>query len=157
MHGAHHSGTLPVARPCTARPGPARCYNVNMRMRRHSFITACWVTLAAMLLAVMAPTLAHAFATQARMVTITAEICSAMGTTGMQEIVAEEKSPASSHQAHFEHCPFCQAGSSPVALPSAPYVLPILAGAPPRPALFYRSPAPLFAWTAARPRGPPLA
>ncbi len=140
-----------------ARPTRGRCYNFNMGMRRHSFIFACWVTLAAMLLAVMAPTLAHAFAGQARSLTITAEICSAMGTPGMQRIVVEEKSPASSHQAHFEHCPFCQAGSSPVALPCAPYVLPILAGTPPLPSLFYRSPTPLFAWTAAKPRGPPLA
>ncbi|WP_338764233.1 DUF2946 domain-containing protein [Massilia sp. METH4] len=128
-----------------------------MRMRRQSFIAACWVTLAAMLLAVVAPALAHAFAPHARAVTITAEICSATGMAGMQQIVAEEKSPASSHQAHFEHCPFCQTGSSPLALPSATYVLPLLAGTPPRPALFYRSPTPLFAWTAAKPRGPPLA
>lgn len=135
----------------------SRCYNFNMGMRRHTFAVACWVTLIAMLLAVMAPTLTHALAKHARSVTIMTEICSATDMGGMQQIVAEEKSPATEHQAHFEHCPFCHTGGAPAALPSAPYAVPVLAGMPPRPALFYQSPTPLFAWTAAQPRGPPLA
>jgi len=57
----------------------------------------------------------------------------------------------------FEHCAYClpHPGSTAI-LAAAPVVLPAPSlhfDYPPR---FYRSPAPLFAWSAAAPRAPPV-
>lgn len=58
---------------------------------------------------------------------------------------------------HFEHCPFCftHAGSFGLTAAQA-FVLPQANGASAMPALFYRAPAPLFAWTRSQPRAPPV-
>lgn len=57
---------------------------------------------------------------------------------------------------HFEHCPFCftHAGSfglAPVIFLANQMGMSVAL----RPALFYRSPQPLFTWTSAQPRAPP--
>ena len=57
---------------------------------------------------------------------------------------------------HFEHCPFCftHAGSFGLA-PVIFFTNQMGTSEALRPALFYRSPQPLFAWKSAQPRAPP--
>lgn len=58
---------------------------------------------------------------------------------------------------HFEHCPFCftHAGSFGLA-PVIFFTNQMGTSVALRPALFYRSPQPLFAWRSAQPRAPPV-
>lgn len=57
---------------------------------------------------------------------------------------------------HFEHCPFCftHAGSFGL-VPAIFFTGQMGMSVALRPALFYLSPHPLFAWTSAQPRAPP--
>ena len=140
------------------RAGTARCYNRNMGMRRNTSVLAAWAALLAILMAVMAPTLAHAVATPGGARTITVEVCSATGIAMTHQMALDDGGdvPATVHGS-FEHCPFCQTGASPVVLPSSSFQLPLALGAEAYPPLFYDAATPLFAWTAAQPRGPPAA
>jgi hypothetical protein len=126
-------------------------------MRRNRFVTAAWAALLAILMAVLAPTLSHAFAKPGGTRYITVEVCSATGIAMTHQMAVDDEGsmPASDHG--FEHCPFCQTGSSPLVLPSASFQLPVLEGSNRHPPLFYTASTPLFAWTAAQPRGPPAA
>lgn len=126
-----------------------------MGMRRNTIVLAAWAALLAILMAVLAPTLSHAYAKPDGTRYITVEVCSATGIATTHQMAVDDTGdvPAADHG--FEHCPFCQTGASPVVLPSASFQLPVLAGADRHPPLFYSASTPLFAWTAAQPRGPP--
>lgn len=126
-----------------------------MNVRRKPFSIAAWLALGALLLAVLAPTLSQVFAREARFITTT--ICSASNAGRIQKLIATEEAPAQEHAAVLDHCPFCHMGASLLALPSSAYELPVIAGASLRPPLFYQASVPLFAWNAAKPRGPPQA
>ena len=128
-----------------------------MGMRRNTFALAAWAALLAILMAVLAPTLSHAYAEPGGTRTITVEVCSATGIAMTHQMAGDGAGhvPPASHG--FGHCPLCQTGASPVVLPSASFQLPVLAGADRHPPLFYSASTPLFAWTAAQPRGPPAA
>jgi hypothetical protein len=57
---------------------------------------------------------------------------------------------------HFEHGPFCYTHAGSFGLtPVIFFTSPIGLSAALRPALFYRSPQPLFAWRSSQPRAPP--
>ncbi|AKU21045.1 hypothetical protein ACZ75_05615 [Massilia sp. NR 4-1] len=126
-----------------------------MNMRRNTLSIASWAALCALLLAVLTPTLSQVFAREARF--ITATICSASNAGRMQKILATEEAPAQEHAAVLDHCPFCHMGASLAALPTSAYELPVIPASSLRPSLFYQSSVPLFAWNAAKPRGPPQA
>lgn len=136
-----------------------------MGMRRNTFVLAAWAALLAILMAVLAPTLSHAFDKPPGARYITVEVCSATGIAMTHQMAVgdaggthkPEDAPATHHAGSFEHCPFCQTGSSPLVLPSASFRLPLPADGERHPPLFYSASAPLFAWTAAQPRGPPAA
>lgn len=90
------------------------------------------------------------------------EICSVSGTKwissdvfGPQVAEAESTSPASPLH-HLEHYSYCITHAGNFALP-APSSMSFAAmvGHDVFPALFYHSPAALFSWSAAHPRGPP--
>ncbi len=135
----------------------SRCYNRNMGMRRNTFVNAAWAALLAILMAVLAPTLSHAYAEPGATRYITVEVCSATGIAMTHQMAVDDGGdlPAADHG--FEHCPFCQTGGSPAVLPSSSYQAPLVLGADRHPPLFYTASTPLFAWTAAQPRGPPAA
>ena len=128
-----------------------------MGMRRNTFVLAAWAALLAILMAVLAPTLSHAYAEPGGTRTITVEVCSATGIAMTHQMAVDDSGgvPTASHG--FEHCPFCQTGGSPVVLPSSRVQLLLMLGAGHHPPLFYSASTPLFAWTAAQPRGPPAA
>jgi hypothetical protein len=60
------------------------------------------------------------------------------------------------HIGHLDDCAYCRLQADTPVLPVAIVVIASGDAAAPRPLLFYHAPTPLFAWTAARPRGPPL-
>lgn len=91
------------------------------------------------------------------------ELCVASTDGSSDARAASLATPASSPHSHddadlhFEHCPFCftHAGSFGLAAAET-FALPLANGTCAMPALFYRAPAPLFAWTRSQPRAPPV-
>ena len=82
------------------------------------------------------------------------EICSAMGVT----VAKSPDSDTSGKQTgKMDDCPYCRVHFDLPVLPPAPDQLPQFKITSERPALFYRSPTPLFSWAVANPRGPPAA
>ncbi|MFC0250619.1 DUF2946 family protein [Massilia consociata] len=76
-------------------------------MRRTTFAAAAWAALIALVLAVLAPGLSHAFPGQHGQHSIDAEMCSASGMYMTHQIVLDDAPLSSQHMLAFEHCPFC--------------------------------------------------
>lgn len=112
----------------------------------------------AILLNALAPSLSHALGSYERDLGWD-QICSASGSHAASFTTLDSTSDNSSDQASaVPHCPFCapQAGHVALPAPSVSLALPNLTAVflPP---LFYQAHRPLFAWSAANPRGPPAA
>jgi hypothetical protein len=115
-----------------------------------------WIAALAILFSALAPTISHAMAAAAPL-DEAVQVCTM---EGMKTIVVAN-GPAGKFDPHrfehfLEHCPYCAVHAGPALLPepAQPAFAAPLAGAF-HPPLFYQSAAPLFAWTAASPRGPP--
>lgn len=115
-----------------------------------------WIACFAILLNALVPSLSQAInAVQGQGALL--EICSADGA----KYVTPDGSPApqSPRDAalhHMQHCPCCASdASAPPLPPRLGGVLPVAPQPQVFPSLFYLSPAPLFAWSQSRPRGPP--
>jgi hypothetical protein len=119
---------------------------------RRLFRQATWLAIFAMLGLALAPTVSHALAASGPG-NPWAEICSV---AGGKVVVADAAGSQADAGTHLGHCPLCgQLGSAP-ALPVAESSSTLAVdGADFLPALFARSPSPLFAWAAAQPRAPP--
>ncbi|MDC8757192.1 DUF2946 domain-containing protein [Janthinobacterium fluminis] len=117
-----------------------------------------WIACFAILLAALAPSISHAIAADDSS-SAWIEICSIAGTRFVQADSDDGQplSPASIEQSlHFDHCPFCSAHGGAPGLPSSPMVtLPVLAGKPVLPPLYYQASRPLFVWASAQSRAPP--
>jgi hypothetical protein len=118
--------------------------------RKHAAALA-WLALFALTLLPSLTRVANA-ATQGGWV----EVCSAQGMRWVApDGTLSERGPAGQSASHGEHCPLC--GSGAIASPTA-VVVPALPRfkdvfiAP----LFLHAPRPLFAWSSAQPRAPPL-
>lgn len=116
-----------------------------------------WLALLGVLFGTLAPTISHAMASHHPEM-IEMQICSAAGTMTMLVDVGERDAPALDPAMHmFDHCPYCsQNGHLPGLLPSTQIVLPAPTLSTGYPDRFYQSATPLFPWTAASPRAPPV-
>lgn len=120
---------------------------------------AAWIACFAILLVALAPSISQAVANaKQESGSGWAEICSVAGIRFVQvddDGAADGKSGGKAMQ--MEHCAFCSTHAGSVGLPPASPVLPLLvaSGTAIFPALYYRSPAPLFIWSAAQSRAPP--
>ncbi len=105
-----------------------------------------------MLLNLFAPSLAHAVSAL-RGDVLRFEICSV---NSVKPSGKGGPSPADSGLHTMKHCVFCATHAGALAPPpAASSGALVLDGHERFPALYYRSPAPLFSWTVAKPRGPP--
>lgn len=132
-----------------------------MRKFLKSKLLLIWIACFAMLINAFAPSISHAVtALSSAPASPMMEICTM---TGVQSIAAMTGLPGRDHSGpgkagSGEHCPFCLPHAGSFALPpSEPPVQPIVAGHDLFLPLFYQAPYRLFSWTAAKPRGPPLA
>jgi hypothetical protein len=110
-----------------------------------------WMAFAALLAAALMPSLSRALTSDRIGNIMMAEICAPSGMS-----YADKQNPEDKSIAHMDDCDYCRLQAD---TPALPVTIPMAAPgkiAAPRPALFYHSPTPLFAWTAAHPRGPPL-
>lgn len=122
-------------------------------------VTWIWIVLLGVLFSALAPTISHAMAAAAVQATEEVQVCTMEGMITIVVDKAQSGKPAAPTPDHvFKHCPYCVVHGGSVSLPPAPaFVFPVSPPATVYPPLFYRSAAPLFAWTAANPRGPPAA
>lgn len=119
-------------------------------------LAVAWFAMLSILFGALAPTVSHAMAT-VQPLTEEVQVCT-MG--GMVTIVLSkaqsEKSPAPVQDHMFKHCAYCSVhGGAVPAPPVAAFVLPVIPQSTLYPPLFYRSAAPLFAWTVSLSRAPP--
>lgn len=122
---------------------------------------AAWIACFAILLAALAPSISQAVANaKQESGSGWAEICSVAGIRFVQLVqadggAADEKSGGKAMQ--MEHCAFCSTHAGSVGLPpTSPVLLLVASGTAIFPSLYYQSPAPLFIWSTAQSRAPPV-
>lgn len=127
-----------------------------------------WIACCAILLNALAPSMSQAVAA-VRGQAVAWEICrvdSVPAAAGGSRLAlsaakagfaAQDGAPAGDGKMKpGEHCAYCLTHAGSFGLPPALVSIPGVFGShPEHPFLFYRSPRPLTAWSAARPRGPP--
>jgi len=125
-------------------------------MSRPTWLNRCtrWTTLVALVLATLAPGIAHALRHERGQAVPWQEICTA---TGAMRVIAVDDNGAPAQAHAFEQCLTCLlhhgASAPPPVWPALALVEPALAAEPP---LFLRAPRTPYAWRAAQPRAPPL-
>ncbi|SEO04460.1 Protein of unknown function [Duganella sp. CF517] len=105
-----------------------------------------------MLMTALMPAFSRSFASDGAANAVLLEMCSAMGVTYTKTPDSDGKQAGK-----MNDCPYCRVHFDVPVPPPAPAQLPRFEIAAERPALFYRSPTPLFSWVVANPRGPPAA
>lgn len=115
-----------------------------------------WIALMAILFSALAPSISQAISAD-RSAGTWSEICSASGIKRVPALDADDATqPAKKWPQHWQQCAYCAThGGTFALLPPAAVTLPVLRGHDSYPSLFYTAAAPLFAWHAAQPRGPP--
>lgn len=124
-----------------------------LSLLRHRCRRLSWVAFFAIFGLVFAPTISHAVALATTGGAWT-DICSADTPAAGAADAGGSHLPVTGD--HFQHCPLCGLGASPLLPPTlATLAVPsgLRAGPPP---LFGQSPRPLFSWATAQPRAPPL-
>ena len=122
---------------------------------------AAWIACFAILLAALAPSISRAVANaKQESGSGWAEICSVAGIRFVQVVEdgTTEDGKSAGKAMQMEHCAFCSTHAGSVGLPPTSPVLPLLvaSGTAIFPALYYQSPSPLFIWSTAQSRAPPV-
>lgn len=124
-----------------------------------------WVASVAILLHAFVPVLAQATVVRSLQGPGLGAICSAHRSAGLHQpprlaaqrpLIPDQQHPIKT-LAKAAHCASCTSHVSPLAMP--PVALPLVLDSPAQghlPELFYLAPRPLFAWTQAQPRAPPV-
>lgn len=131
-----------------------------MRMNRRAFALASWMAMLAMLMALLAPALSHAYAPTSGAADLSAylsaDICRAGSDAAAGASQTGGEAAPAPHDALPEHCPYCHHSSGILLLPPAPCPLALAVADAPPTAQLPDAPKPGSAWTAAQARGPPL-
>lgn len=129
-----------------------------MHRARRPHLLLSWLTLLAMLVGVLAPTVSHAV--QSRQAGFNwIEVCTAQGSAWVsrQDQPTGRNSSIPMSSAHMlEHCPYCALHAEGWAPPPSVWAVdfrPVVFEAP---RLFWVAPRTLHAWLAAQPRAPPM-
>lgn len=121
-------------------------------------LLAVWIALLAILFGALAPSASYALSAQRGATAQWAELC---GVDGVKRVLLADGDTGHAPdrdllQHHMEHCPYCATHGGSFALPPpAPLSFAVIGGHDLYPSLYYHAPAPLFPWSAAKPRGPP--
>lgn len=119
---------------------------------RHWRTCFTWLAFAAILAAALMPSMSRALASDRVANIMMAEICAPSG----MSYADMQKPPGGDDSSHMDDCAYCRFHADTPALPAVIVMAEPGEIAAMRPLLFYHSPIPLFTWTAASPRGPPL-
>ncbi|CAN5296101.1 hypothetical protein BH11PSE11_BH11PSE11_10550 [soil metagenome] len=138
-------------------------WNSSVRRARH--VLTAWIACFAILLSSLAPSISHALAATNNAGNVITEVCTSTGLklvdkVGVPFLNASLKSslPADSKMMKSGHCPYCLPRAGSLGMPPVvTLTLPPAVAAQSFPSLSYLAPRPLFTWTSARSRAPPLA
>ncbi|NHZ93158.1 DUF2946 domain-containing protein [Massilia sp. CCM 8733] len=129
-----------------------------MRLNRRATALASWMAMLAMLMAILAPALSHAFAGDAGASYLSADICRADSAAASADgMAAGDAAAPPPHEGKLKHCPYCHHGNGILMLPPAPCALALAVADAPPAAQLPDAPKPGSAWAPAQARGPPLA
>ena len=115
-----------------------------------------WLAFIAILAAALMPSVSRALAQDRAGNPMMAEICAPSGMSYAGMRAPDMQSPDTKAIGHMDDCAYCRFHADTPALPAMAITVEPGKVASPHPPLFYHAPTPLFAWTAAKPRGPPL-
>jgi hypothetical protein len=118
-----------------------------------------WFAILAILGGAVAPTISHALAKETNNTAHWSEICSTQETKVSLDSDGDEEghlAHRAQHSLHFEHCPFCVLHAAGMPSDQKHYFLFPVAQETLYPLLFFSAPRPLFAWSVANPRAPPI-
>jgi hypothetical protein len=122
--------------------------NMTLATRR----LVAWIATFAVLMLTLAPAISNAMADSASPGWM--DVCSSVGIAVTK--ISNQDQPGKP-SLHFEHCPYCFTHAGTFAMPATPvFSLPVVKANFPFPQLYYQSSQPLFAWSSAQPRAPPL-
>jgi len=145
------------------RRGPrlAVAYNASMHKMTRSWSASAWIACLAILFNAFAPILSHAGEAGARApATLEMEVCTALGMTMLPVVLSDtsagQDKAGQLHKA-LNHCGYCVAHAASHGLPP-PLTAAFLpsAGRGVLPPPYRHSPRPLFPWSLAQPRAPPV-
>ncbi|WP_313872679.1 DUF2946 domain-containing protein [Rugamonas sp. DEMB1] len=145
------------------RARPAFRYNYFMARKPTIRLWQIWLACCAILLNALAPSISHAIAFANGQPTAW-EVCRSDGSrltpapagTTLAQQPASGREPQQQRGIKLDDCGYCATHAGSFGLPPAGAVSAGLFDLPRlQPPLFYRSPSPLTAWSAGRPRGPP--
>ncbi|RZI42577.1 DUF2946 domain-containing protein [Herbaspirillum sp. HC18] len=119
-------------------------------------ITA-WIASFAILLAAFAPLISHAMSNAANAGKGWVQVCSHAGTKMVKVDSKLDPTAPAEKGVKANHCPFCITHADSFGFPpTAGFALPAPDAEQSLPILYYQSPRPLFIWTAAHSRAPPV-
>lgn len=120
-------------------------------------LAMAWIVMLSVLFGALAPAISHAMAGPASASAgEEVQVCTAQGMKTIVIAGTSSGKPSDPMPDHMsKHCACCPAHGAAFMPPSLAFAFPLLPRSSAHPFLFYRAPAPLFAWTASSPRGPP--
>ncbi|MDD3354017.1 DUF2946 domain-containing protein [Zoogloea sp.] len=173
--GVHSIGVKKFIEHCrhlldTILPAPSFDWVVSLPVQRFRNRFSAWLTAFLMLAGACMPTISRAMMATSADGQAWVEVCTASGTRLIPSSLSDRDSgapdqPGSESQkkapnpstAGAGHCPLCCGHAGHACIPSAEASLPALPLASDQvPTLFLVSPRPLFVWSSAQPRAPPL-
>lgn len=115
-----------------------------------------WLAIVILLGSAVAPTISHALIPQMQVTVGLSELCSDHEKEVALALDEAEESQSRHQSLHFEHCPFCVHHTVGMLLDQEYYFLFPAAQSALYPLLFFSTLRPLFAWSVANPREPPI-
>lgn len=115
-----------------------------------------WLAIVLILGSAVAPTISHALTPQMQVTVGLSEICSDHEQELSLALDDAEENHSEHQSLHFEHCPFCVHHTAEMLLDQEFCFLFPAAQSALYPLLFFSSLRPLFAWSVANPRAPPV-
>jgi hypothetical protein len=129
------------------------------RKTRH-WTAYAWIACLAILFNAFVPLVSHAFSlSPSQSAPLRMEVCTAMGIEMLPMAAPDhpDKSASGKQAGSMTHCGYCAIHGAALGLPP-PIAIAFAApsGRDTFPPLYYRAPRPLFAWSPAQPRAPPV-
>jgi len=144
--------------PTVTPPSPSVIYNPNMYKTTRHWTKYAWIACLAILFNAFVPVVSHALnlapASAGKM-----EVCTAMGIEMLPMALPGEDGAQSPDKLlkSLTHCGYCATHAGTYGLPPQPAaVFAVIGGHDVFPPLYYTSPRPLFPWSLAQSRAPPV-
>jgi len=145
--------------PTVTPPPPGVIYNPRMYKTARHWANYAWIACLAILFNAFVPVVSHALNASTSPSAMQMEICTAMGIEMLPMALPDQDGKQASDKLlkSLTHCGYCATHAGSFGLPpQPPALLAVVTGHDAFPPLYYSSPRPLFLWTPAQSRAPPV-